>query len=201
MNRGARGAEAARAAAVGFLASIGFIAILTWFPARYLADWAVYPIDLFTPDPSGADVMSAFEHLEMSKWDFRNALAGAAVTLGWLVALYWLAAYLIGAARLGSRPRLSAFDPSVLLAAGLVSGMGIAFISAAPRFVTGPLIDACTRRYEANHSEMRFSSAGIHGCEARVGLWLMAVYVLLVVGLIGASLWRRYRLRATGDPA
>ena len=196
MSSGPRDGAAARAAVVGLLASIGAIAALAWFPARYLADWAVHPIDLWVPDPAAADALPAFEDFEMSKWDFRNALAGTAVTMGWLAAAYWLLAYLLGAARLASPPRWRASDPSVLLGGAIVAGMAIGFIGAAGRFVVGPLVDACARQYHAARPEQAFSSLGIHRCESRVGAALLVAFLLLVVGLMGASLWRRYRLRA-----
>jgi len=192
---GARDGTAARAALLGFLASVGAIAILTWLAARFLADLAPFPIDSFAADPSGADTISPGELVATEKGDFYQALVNGAQTLCILTGIYWLTAYLLGAARARLR------GPSVLLGAALVAGAALSLIMAAPRFIIGPLVDACARRYAATYPDLAFSSLPIHRCESWIDLSFSLAGLLLVVALLAASLRLRYRQRRPPDTA
>ncbi len=194
--KGKRDLDAARAAGAGLLASIGLIALLAWIAARYLAEFAVGPIELY--EPVGRDPIEQRDFLAWLTWQFRNQMAGTAVMLVWFALAYWLLAYLLGAARLPARARSGLAGPTVLLGAGLAIGMVVAFFGTAPRII-GPTVDACVRRLAVDQPELALSSAGIHGCEARASNWAAATFLLSVLGLMGLSLWRRYRLRDGND--
>jgi hypothetical protein len=197
VSRSPRDREAARIATIGFLASIGLIAVLTWFPARYLAEWAVYPQDLYAIEPGLPD-LSDRELFEMSKWDFRSMLAGTAATLGSIVAFYWLAAFLLGAARIHFSGKLRS-HPDLWLVVAMLVGLVIGFLGAARRFAMDPIVEACVRRQVAADPTAAFTSATIHGCEGRTGLYFGLGGLILVVGFMGWSLRLRYRQRVTAE--
>ena len=191
MRAGRRDLYALRIAIFGFLASVGLIAILAWLPTRYLAEWAVGP----PPSPANpvfSDI-SVDEIQRMAKSDYRWTLADAAEAFATAAALHWTLVYLLGISRY-RRPGRMLASPSLPLVAALTAAMAGAFLAAVPRLLYGPLIDSCTLHYAAAHPNDACIDCGIHRCMHEIGTTSGLSLWALVLGLMGVSLWLRWRL-------
>ena len=194
--RSTRDWEAVRISSAGFLASVGALALIIWPLSHWLADFAIYP-----PDPNLAAVehWSLDEQTEASKRDYQSTMNHIAARLAVILAVYWILAFVLGAARLEERPEAMHRRPTLWLGLGLVTGIVLAFLGAARRFAIDPVVETCVRRQVAADPSAAFTSATIHGCEGQTGLYFGLGGLILMIGFMGWSLRLRYRRRVTAD--
>lgn len=197
MNR--RGIGAARICLVGFLASIGAIAVPVWMIATWATDSSIYPAQASPAISPTLPGMTAGEDLVMSRADFRWSISVEAAAAGWAVLAYWLLTYLLGAARV--RPADRWFRaPGFWLAAAIFVGLARAYLASAWPILRGPMADACLADYRAAHPQALEGSLPSHECI----FWAYSVVstwgFLLVLVLLIASLWLRFRARDAAPP-
>lgn len=194
-----RGIGAARICLVGFLASAGALAVPIWMIATWATDVSVGPQHDSPPISPTLPGLNATEHLIMARANFRWSISVEAAAAGWAVLVYWLLAYLLGAARV--RPAAHWFRaPGVWLAAAIAVGLARAYLAAAPVILTAPMSDACLARYRAAHPNALEGSGPSHEC-IYWAYWIVGGWgFLLVVVLLIASLWLRLRAREAAAP-
>jgi hypothetical protein len=163
-----------------------------WPLAQWAADFAIDPPDFSLTGPGFA--YGPDQQIYDAKYDYRWQLSEAAFRLVVLSGVYWLVAFAIGAAKIDGPSRKWSRRPDLWLAIALFAGIAFAFLQAGRRFALGPMIAACVARHQPvlRAGEYCFDCS-VHSCEASIYMAVGLAGLMLMIVLMGWSLWLRRR--------